>query len=150
MNVSQITPKFLDRINQNPLYQTLGIRIAEADGGKARSHLEPQVRVCWPFYGQPHGGVLFTLMDTTMAWAIQSRLDPGYSCTTVNLDIQYTLPAKGQRFDCEAWITHRSGRLNFIRAEIRGSQGELLAMGQATFRTIQSDVLDFSEAADTH
>lgn len=136
-----ITQDFLDRFNDNALYQTLGIRVEEVAEGKARSRLQPDPRVCWPFPDQPHGGVLFTLMDTTMAWAVLTELEPGYNCTTVNLDINYTLPARGKLFTCSAWTTHRTRLLAFVRAEVHDPEGQLLAMGQATFRIIKTDVM---------
>ena len=131
------TQKRIDELNDNSLYRTLGIRIEAAADGKACSRLTPPQNVCWPFPGQPHGGILFAFMDTTMAWSVLSRLGSGYNCTTVNLNIHYTHPAKGNEFTCSAWTTHQTGRTCFVRADINDSQGRLLAMGQATFRIIQ-------------
>jgi hypothetical protein len=71
----------LQQLNDNPLYQTLGIRIEEACDGKAQSCLIPNPNVCWPFPGQVHGGILATVMDTTMAWAVFSKLEQGLTCT---------------------------------------------------------------------
>ena len=62
----KITQKIIEQMNNNPLYRTLGIRVVEAGEGRAVSILEPVAEVCWPFPGQPHGGILFTMMDTTM------------------------------------------------------------------------------------
>ena len=132
------TTTLIKKLNDNSLYRTLGIRIETAAEGRARSRLTPPQNVCWPFPGQPHGGVLFTLMDTTMAWSVLSRLDSGYNCTTVNLNIHYTHPAKGDEFTCSAWIAHQTGRTCFVRADIHDGQGRLLAIGQATFRIIQA------------
>ena len=131
------TETLLNELNENSLYRTLGIRVEAASDGKARSRLIPPEEICWPFSGQPHGGILFTFMDTTMAWSVLSRLDSGYNCTTVNLNIHYTHPAKGQEFTCSAWTTYQTGRTCFVRADIHDSQETLLAMGQATFRIIQ-------------
>ncbi|MCP4664889.1 MAG: PaaI family thioesterase, partial [Deltaproteobacteria bacterium] len=109
--------------------------------GAARSRLAPDPKVCWPFPGQPHGGVLFTFMDTTMAWAVFSEVIPDYNCATISLDIQYTLPAKGKRFTCSARVIHRTGRTSFARADIRDEEDRLLALGQGTFRIIESDIM---------
>jgi uncharacterized protein (TIGR00369 family) len=136
-----ITEAVLDQMNRNPLYHVMGIQIQEAHAGKARGQLQPQSGICWPFPQQPHGGVLFTLMDTTMAWAVWSQLDDGYNCTTVNLDIHYTLPAKSDSFLCTAWSTHKTKRISFLRADIQNSKGQLVAMGQGTFRIIPADLL---------
>ena len=128
----------LDQMNDNSLYKLIGIQIQKAAGGKACSRLEPNQKVCWPSPTQPHGGVLFTLMDTTMAWAVLSQLDQGKGCTTIHLDIQYTLPARGNLFTCSAGITHRTRRLSFVRGEIYDKENRLLATGQSTFRVIRN------------
>ena len=35
---------------------------------RGRETMTPAAAVCWPTPGQPHGGILFTVMDTTMAF----------------------------------------------------------------------------------
>ena len=137
----EITTTILDQMNANSLYQTLGIQIESAKDGKAQSRLIPQPAICWPFPAQPHGGVLFTLIDTTMAWAVWSQLDSGYNCTTINIDIHYLKPAKSDIFLCSAWSTHKTKRSSFVRADIHNIRGELLVMGQGTFRIIPVDLL---------
>lgn len=133
----QTTRELIDDLNDNSLYQTLGIKIESAGEGKAQSQLFPKPEVCWPFAGQPHGGILFTQMDTTMAWAVMSQQEPGYSCTTIDLNIQFSSPARGDSFVCKAWVTHRTSRISFVRADIHDMENNLLAMGQATFRHLQ-------------
>jgi len=128
----------LEKINSNSLYQTLGIRLKTAAQGSARSSLQPCPEVCWPFSGQPHGGILFTLLDTTMAWAVFSALPQGSNCTTIDLNIQYPEPARSDIFQCEAQIQHRTGRLCFVKGKIAGSDQELVATGEAVFRIIQT------------
>jgi uncharacterized protein (TIGR00369 family) len=137
----EINGSTLDRLNENTLYRAMGIRMEEAAGGKACSRLVPDQNHCWPFPGQPHGGVLFTLMDTTMALAVCSRLDPGHGCATIHLDIQYTSPAKGNIFSCNASVSYRTGRLSFVYSEIRDEEDQIVAMGQGNFRIIKFDLL---------
>ncbi len=133
----EITQDSLDKINDNSLYNTVGIKIEEAANGRAGSCLLPPAEVCWPFPGQPHGGVIFTFMDTTMAWAAISLLDEGLSCSTVNLDIEYTHPARGEQFACRAWVVDRTGRSCFLRADIHDADDQIVAIGQGTFRIIK-------------
>ena len=137
----EITAEILDKMNANSLYEAMGIQIETADGGKAQSRLIPKSPLCWPFPEQPHGGILFTLMDTTMAWAIWSQLEPGFNSTNVNIDIHYTKPARSDVFVCTAWSTHKTRRSSFVRSDIHDSGGELVAMGQGTFRIIPVDLL---------
>ena len=137
----EFTADVIDQLNTNSLYQALGIQIETAAAGKARSNLIPKSALCWPFPEQPHGGVLFTLMDTTMAWAIWSLLEPGFNSTTINIDIHYTKPAKSDVLVCTARSTHKTKRTSFVRADIHNSNRELVAMGQGTFRIIPFDLL---------
>ena len=76
-----------------------------------------------------------------MAWAIQSLLETGSSCTTIDLSIQYLAPAKEGPYTCLAQTTHRTSHLSFVRADIRDAQGRPIASGQATFRIIKMDLV---------
>lgn len=135
----QITRDVIERMNANALYRTVGIELIEAADGEALSVLVPRPETCWPFPQQPHGGMLFTQMDTTMAWAVQSALQSGLSCTTVDLNIHYILPARGGRFSCRARVVHQTGRLSFVRAEITAGDDRIISAGQAAFRIIKMD-----------
>lgn len=137
----EITSIIAEQANQNSLYRTMGIHFEEAVDGKARTILTPRSEVCWPFSDQPHGGVLFTTMDTTMAWAVLSVVEPGYGCSTIDFNIQYLAPANKSPYLCQAWITHRTGRMAFLRAEITDSHHAKLAQGQAVFRVIKRPII---------
>ena len=134
-----VSPKQIAQFNTNPLYQTTGIQVLSAENRRAVSELKPKENICWPFPDQPHGGILFTQMDTTMAWAVLAAAGEGNNCSTVNMEIQYPLPAKGPVFTCEAQVLHRTGRSCFVRGEIRDADGNLVAMAQATFRIIKTE-----------
>jgi uncharacterized protein (TIGR00369 family) len=136
----EFSPKEMDGLNNNSLYQTIGIVVEEANDGKARSKLRPIPAFCWPFEGQPHGGVLFILMDTTMAWAVLTKIERGYNCATINLDIQYTKQARGDIFACQAWIAHQATRIVYVRADILDTEGQLVATGQGTFKVIKASL----------
>ena len=124
-------------VNKNPLYQAMGIRIETAEEGIVTSRLEPTTEMCWPFPDQPHGGVLFTLMDTTMAWAAISGQEERGSCSTIHLDIQYVQPALGNSFFCQAEVIYQTRRTSFVSATIYDADDAVLAMGQGTYRILQ-------------
>lgn len=128
----------MHNFNSNPLYKTIGISVEEAKNGKARSRLCPNRDLCWPFEGQPHGGVLFTLMDTTMAWAAVSIIEKGYNCATIDLSIQFTRRALGGLFFCEAMIIHKGSVIAYTRADVFDEKKHVIATGQGSFRVIKS------------
>jgi uncharacterized protein (TIGR00369 family) len=132
----EFPPDTLARLNDNPLYHALGIRIDDFHGGNAQATMTPTVNACWPSPDQPHGGVLFTMIDTTMAWAALSLADTGEDAATVDCSIQYAAPAKHGPFTCRAASQRKTGRTVFVRAEIVDSKNGVVALGQATFRII--------------
>jgi uncharacterized protein (TIGR00369 family) len=138
----EISREFLDRHNRNNLYLAMGIKIEDALHGTAHSRMEIQSSLCWPFPQQPHGGVIFTLMDTTMIWALFSLLEQGLNCTTIQMDIQYLSPAKGRFVACTAWVADKTRRLGFARGEVKDERSQLVALGQGTFRIIKTDIIE--------
>ena len=133
------SPEDLARINDNPLYRTIGIQVLSCADGKAVSTMNPLPEVCWPTAGQPHGGILFTQIDTTTAFAALSTAEAGSGCATVDSGIQYAAPARHAPFRCEATTLRRTGRTVFVRAEITDARGEIVALCQATFRILSRD-----------
>ena len=122
--------------NKNPLYESLGIRLVSFGNGKASAELSAPPNVCWPFEGQPHGGILFTQIDTTLAMAMLPKLNGDYSCATISMDIQFTARAQVGPFVCNAWTTHKTRNIGFGRAETVDDDGTVVAMAQGTFRLI--------------
>jgi uncharacterized protein (TIGR00369 family) len=130
----EFPPDSLTRLNDNALYHALGIRIDDCHGGNARSTLTPTASACWPSPDSPHGGVLFTLIDTTTAWAAMSLTEAGESVTTVDCSIQYPARALRGPFTCQATSVRKTGRTVFMRAEIVDCRNGIVAIAQATFR----------------
>lgn len=126
----------LARFNDNPLYRAIGIHLDACADGRARATLTPEAQVCWPTPGQPHGGILFTVMDTTMAFAALSTAAADAGCATVDCNIQYPAPARHGPFVCQASTTRKTGRTVFVRAEVLDAHQALVAIGQATFRIL--------------
>ena len=137
----KLSQDLLNQFNRNVLYTTIGIQLKKAEEGRAVAVLTPDPKVCWPFPTQPHGGMLFTIMDTTMAWAVQSLLEQGFSCTTIDLNIQYLAPAQDGPFTCRAETTHQTRHLGFVRADILDAHNNPIASGQATFRIIKMELV---------
>lgn len=133
------TPDDLARINNNPLYRTIGIEVLSCGEGNAVSVMTPRPEVCWPSAGQPHGGILFTQIDTTTAFAALSTTEAGSGCATVDSGIQYAAPARHGPFRCEATTLRRTGRTVFVRAEILDAKNDIVALCQATFRILSRD-----------
>ena len=127
-------PVELDALNDNPLYRALGIRITAREDGTARSELRAPEYACWPEAGQPHGGVLFTQLDTTCATAVLSGPHLMGTCSTIGLDVHYLAPATGPVLRCTAQVERRGLRVCFVRASTMDEHGEVVALAQGSFR----------------
>jgi acyl-coenzyme A thioesterase PaaI-like protein len=96
--------------------------------------------------GRMHGGVVSTLVDETMGWAVYHAREWG---ATARLNIRYRQPvALEQTLRIEAWITKNRGRLMELRAEVLGGDGRLLAEGEGVFMKLDGEMArDMSELA---
>lgn len=125
----------LPRLNENRLYQLLGIELTTLETDRCVSLMRPPPGACWPEDAQPHGGILYTQLDTTLATAVLSGFAPGTgNCSTVDLTIHYLAPATGPVFTCEAEVTRRGNRVCFVRGETHSADGRVVAHAQGTFR----------------
>ncbi|WP_110181371.1 PaaI family thioesterase [Nocardioides solisilvae] len=81
--------------------------------------------------GAVHGGLLATLVDTTMGAAIGSTLAEG-SAATSQLTVTYLRPAKPGRLAVSAAVSKRGESLTVCEADIE-QDGESLVHALATF-----------------
>lgn len=81
--------------------------------------------------GRMHGGVVSTLIDEAMGWAVYHAKKWG---TTARLSVRYRRPVDLARpLRIEAWIMNARHRLVELRAEVRDESGALLADGEGTY-----------------
>jgi acyl-coenzyme A thioesterase PaaI-like protein len=81
--------------------------------------------------GRMHGGVVSTLIDEAMGWAVYHERHWG---ATARLNVRYRKPVLlSSVLRIEAWVTKNRGRLLELRAEVRDGDGELLAEGDGVF-----------------
>jgi acyl-coenzyme A thioesterase PaaI-like protein len=81
--------------------------------------------------GRVHGGVVSSLLDEAMGWAVYHAKEWG---ATARLNIRYRKPVPlGDHLRVSAWITKNRGRLIELKAEVHGPAGDLLAEADGTF-----------------
>ncbi len=94
--------------------------------------------------GRMHGGVVSTLIDEAMGWAVYHARHWG---ATARLNIRYRTPVDlDQTLRIEAWIVKERGRLLELRAEVLGESGRLLAQGDGVFMKLDAPLA--SEMSD--
>lgn len=93
-----------------------------------------------------HGGVISSVLDmaggvASMVFAMQQHPDKSREelkeilakASTVNLQISYVRPGKGQHFIAKAVVMHGGKRLCFTHITLTNEMGKLIATGEATY-----------------
>jgi uncharacterized protein (TIGR00369 family) len=81
--------------------------------------------------GRMHGGVVSTMLDEAMGWAVYHAHEWG---ATARLNVRYRRPVPLDReLRVDAWIVRNRARLIELRAEIRDTAGRLLAEADGVF-----------------
>jgi uncharacterized protein (TIGR00369 family) len=88
-----------------------------------------------------HGGIVCTILDEVMAWAVIGR---GTWGVTARLNVAFRRPIRtGRTIRAEGWVVQQDRRA--VRAEGRildSTTGEVLATGGSTFIAVPADELE--------
>ena len=112
----------------------IGATEPETDDGSARMEVEVDQRHLNPA-GAVHGGLLATLVDTTMGAAVRSTVDE--SPATSQLTVTYLRPGKPGHLAVTARVAKRGDNLTMCEAEVE-QDGKTLVHALATFALIDS------------
>ncbi len=83
------------------------------------------------FPGRMHGGIVTTLIDEAMGWAVYHA---SAWAATARLNVRFRRPVGlDVPLRIEAWVTRDRSRLIELRAEVRDAGGVILAEGDGTF-----------------
>lgn len=82
--------------------------------------------------GLVHGGIVSFLLDGAMGRAVGRTLEPGQICATVQLSVQFLLPATGKLVATSRTV--RRGRTTaFMEGECTREDGKVVARAQGTW-----------------
>jgi uncharacterized protein (TIGR00369 family) len=121
------------KINPPPAAMLVGYRISEVDKGYAVFELEPGEYHYNPF-STVHGGMISTLLDTTMTASVLSTLQKGFSCSTMEIKVNFIRPVTTNTglVRCKARPIHLGKRLATVEGRVEDKGGILLAHGSST------------------
>jgi len=115
-----------------PFSAWLGIEVREADHGRSVLHMASTSRLA-NRRGVIHGGAIATLVDSSMAIATRT-LEPGLETSgTVDLNIHFTAPGKGN-LTARAEVKHAGKSIAFCQCEVRDESGTLVATAMSSFK----------------
>lgn len=97
-------------------------------------------------YGILHGGVISSVLDmaggmTVMAAAVARHKNDAIDdladiigkCSTIDLQISFISPGKGENFIAKAWLVKKGHSISFTRMELRNQDDSLIATGSGTY-----------------
>lgn len=120
------------RVERSPFHQWAGMQLVTVGDGAAEltmellpQHFNPQ--------GIVHGGIISALADTSIGLALRSKLRPGYTHRTAQLDVHFLAKGEGNRLVGRGRAVHLGTRMGYGEADVSDAEGRLLARASATF-----------------
>lgn len=121
-----------DALQRLPLARALGMQLVDVKLDEAAISMEMRDELKQP-HGVLHGGVTATLIDTTMAFAVRTRLPNGEPTATIDLTIHYLRPHVEGTITCTAKNVRAGKRIFTVSAEVMNREGKLLATAVSTY-----------------
>ena len=116
-------------LEQNPFGSLLQMKITEAEQGRIKAEL-PFKKEFTNIYGDLHGGVLYSAVDTICGIAAGTY---GYYVTTVDGQIRYLKAARATEYvTCTAKVVKLGRNITVVAFEITDANGMLLNTGDFT------------------
>ena len=127
----------LSRLNEsgvNKYARLLGIVFTSIGDGRSTGEIEINENHFHP--GMiVHGGVAYSLADSTMAMAVLSTCEDGQNANTVECKMSYLGAVTQGVMKAESWVVKRVKRIAFLESRIM--EGErLIATATATFAVV--------------
>ena len=117
-------------------WKHLGMTTVPDADGKAQVNLKVTENLK-QFYGNVHGGVIASLLDSSIAVAVNQQLDSGEGASTVEMKLNYLRPVSKGTLWAESKIIQKGRKIIVGQCEIKDDAGNMVAFGTATFMITQ-------------
>ncbi len=114
-----------------PYYQHIGIKIVETGEGFAKLAVGFDDHLTHP-YGYLHGGVIASLADSAGINAVRTTLKKDEKALTLELKINFLLPAKNNEVYAEGKVVHRGKKIAVSDVDVKNPEGQLIAKALVT------------------
>jgi uncharacterized protein (TIGR00369 family) len=118
-----------------PFAKLIGMRLEHLELDQAIISVEMRDDLRQPS-GVLHGGVTATLIDTAMAFAVRTRLEPTAATSTIDLTVHYMRPLLEGKAICTAKIVRAGKRIFTVSADVVNAEGKLIATGLSTYTKV--------------
>jgi len=101
----------------HPFGDLIGLNITSRTEGECTCEVAFDKKLLNPNH-VVHGGVIYSLADTSMGGAVHSVLREGELCATIEIKITYLYPAMDQDLICKSIVLKKGRRVAMLESEI--------------------------------
>lgn len=116
-----------------PISSHIGLEFVTVTEGDVVMTAQPDESHYNPI-GSVHGGFFATVLDSACGCAVHSTLPAGVGYTSLEIKVSFLLPITAETGPVTAhgWVTRRGKSASFAEADIRDSEGRVLATASST------------------
>lgn len=112
----------------------LGLQVDQVKPGWVRVRLPFRPEFLGdPFRQALHGGVISTVVDATAGAAALSTLPHGSRCSTVDMRVDYLLPARPEELVAEGSVLRTGNQVAVINVDVFQGEQQRIATGRAVY-----------------
>src|SRR5215210_5865330 len=113
--------------------ELVGTELSSAEEGRAVVSLRAEERHLNP-NGTVHGGVVYTLVDVSMAEALKTMIEGDERPVTIEIKVNYLEPGRPGTLTSSARVRKGGKRLIIVEAEVtQEDDGEVVALATGTY-----------------
>ena len=116
--------------------ELVGTEVSSAEEGRAAVSLKAEEQHLNPS-GTVHGGVVSTLVDASMAEALNTMTEEGEQPFTIQITVNYMKPGKPGALTSTAEVRKGGERITIVEAEVvQDDDEEVIALATGTYTPI--------------
>jgi uncharacterized protein (TIGR00369 family) len=122
----------MELVGAKEFCELIGLVVRPGKGGSCSSELQLDQRHL-SIAARVHGGVLASMLDTTLGCAVFTSIAPGKGCATLSLNVHYFRPVVAGTLTCTALVGNITRQTAYATGEIHDDKGRLIASATGTF-----------------
>ena len=115
--------------------ELVGTELSSAEEGRATVNLKAEERHLNPS-GTVHGGVISTLIDVSMAEALNTMTEEEEQPFTIQITVNYMRPGKPGTLTSTAEVRKGGERITIVEAEVVQEEDEVIALATGTYTPV--------------